>query len=118
MGFQIFPYPCRCEGVYSNCIVPLVAYSGAFSQNTENLGINGFVPSSLFIRPGLLTLKQHYDRGARRRRALAKRRSEGEKGLGMVGRGLCLKMEDGMLTALPVVPGSERQLSFRGARCG
>lgn len=95
-----------------------MAYSGAYSQNTKNLGINDFVPSSLFIRPGLLTLKQLYDSGARRRRVLAKRRSEGEKGLGMVGRGFYLEIKDGMLTTLPVGPGSERQLSFRGAGSG
>jgi len=58
----------------------------AYFQNMKNLEINGFVPSSLFIRPGLLTLKQHYDRGAKRRKALAKRRGAGEKDLGMVGR--------------------------------
>lgn len=91
MGFKIFPYPCRSECVYSKYIVLPVAYSMAYSQNTKNLEINEFVPSSLFIRPGLPTLKQHYGRGAKRRKVLGKRRSEDEKDLGMVGRLLYLK---------------------------
>lgn len=91
LGFKIFPYPCRSECVYSNYIDLLVDYSMAYSQNLKNLQINEFVPSSLFIRPGLLTLKQHYDRGAKRRKVSGKRRSEGEKDLGMVGRLLYFK---------------------------
>lgn len=50
----------------------------------KNLEINEFVPSSLFIRPGSLILKLHYDRGAKRRNVFRKRRSEDEKDLGMV----------------------------------
>lgn len=107
LGFKIFPYPCRSECVYSSYIVLLVAYSMAYSQNMKNLEINEFVPSSLFIRPGLLTLKQHYDRGAKRRKLLGKR-SEGEKDLGMVTR--LFHCKNIVLTRLPVVPGSEKQL--------
>lgn len=91
LGLKIFLYPCRSERVYSNSIIPLVADSMACSPNMKNLEINGFVPSSLFIRPGLLTQKQHCDRGAKRREVLAKRRSEDEKDLGMVGRLLYFK---------------------------
>ena len=40
-------------------------------------------PFSLFIKPGLLTLKQHSDRGAKRKKDLQKKnRKEGEKDLG------------------------------------
>ena len=42
-------------------------------------------PFSLFIKPGLLTLKQHSDRGAKRKKDLQKKnRKEGEKDLGTV----------------------------------
>lgn len=42
-------------------------------------------PFSLFIKPGLLTLKQHSDRGAKRKKDLQeKNRKEGEKYLGRV----------------------------------
>lgn len=84
MGFKIFTYPCRSECVYSNYIGLLMAYSVAYSQNMKNLEINEFVPSSLFIRPGSLILKLHYDRGAKRRKVFRKSRSEDEKDLGMV----------------------------------
>lgn len=44
-----------------------------------------FSPFSLFIKPGLLTLKQHSDRGAKRKKDLQeKNRKEGEKDLGTV----------------------------------
>lgn len=113
-GFKIFAYPCRSECVYSNRVVLLMAYRMAYSQNMKNLEINEFVPSSLFIRPGLLILKLRYDRGARKRKAFKKRRSEGVKYMGMVCTLLCLKKHNHVLAILPVVHGSERQLIFRG----
>ena len=42
-------------------------------------------PFSLFIKPGLLTLKPHSDSGAKRKKDLQeKNRKEGEKDLGRV----------------------------------
>lgn len=114
LGFKIFAYPCRSECIYSNCVVLLMAYSMAYSHNMRNFKINVFVPSSLFIRPGLLILKLHYDRGAKKRKVFRKRRSEGVKYMEMVCTFLCLEKNNHVLAMLPVVHGSEGQLVFRG----
>lgn len=39
---------------------------------------------SLFIKPGLLTLKRHSDRGAKRKKGLQEKNRKGEKDLGRV----------------------------------
>lgn len=50
-------------------------------------------PFSLFIKPGLLTLKQHSNRGAKRKKDLQeKNRKEGEKNPGRVSDGEGLQL--------------------------